>query len=341
MDYLLCHADEPSGDSTSLTLWTLAMMHAPETENEMISKGFFREDPIVSLLELYAYYMRIATEDICVFGNTPELFLISRRYSLNIAVYQVDPCSPLHYVLIQEFVGGFNNLKNVVYLFLNGIHYQHIITMDLSYSGNDHHISHLDNTPNDAHVSNDNHHEMDISVAADQSSQDEFVMGQISKFTNINEESTSNVNQGDDLYCQVCNDDSNSIDYQALSTSGQLLNSTHIKSHFLISLLPLKLLINLNTSFLSFAESGTCSNCWRTQYDTSDSTYILEFQTILSRTIRQKCSPLQYLKSTNPQNANAVNFILCNQCYRFLSKDIKSDDFADTYPNFSMESTRW
>ena len=48
MDYLLCHADEPSGDSASLTWWTLAMMHAPEIENEMISKGFFREDPIVS-----------------------------------------------------------------------------------------------------------------------------------------------------------------------------------------------------------------------------------------------------------------------------------------------------
>ncbi len=51
----------------------------------------------------------------------------------------------------------------------------------------DHHILHLDNTPNNAHVSNDNHHEMDLSVAAEQSSQDDFVMGQISKFTDINE----------------------------------------------------------------------------------------------------------------------------------------------------------
>ncbi len=123
MDYILCHADKPSGDSTSLIWRTLAMMHAPEIKNEMISKGFFREDPIVSTLEHYAYYMRIATEDRCVFGNTLKLFLISCRYSLNIAVYQVDPRSPLHYVLIQEFVGDFNNLKNVVYLFLNGIHY--------------------------------------------------------------------------------------------------------------------------------------------------------------------------------------------------------------------------
>ncbi len=151
---------------------------------------------------------------------------------MNIAVYQVDPCSPLHYVLIKEFVGIFNNLENVVYLFLNGIHYQRIITMDLSYPGNDHHISHLDKTPNDAHVSNDNHHEMDISVAADHSSKDDVVMGQISEFTNINDESTSNVNQDDDLYCQVCNDHLNSIDSQALSTSGQSMNSTHIESHY-------------------------------------------------------------------------------------------------------------
>jgi hypothetical protein len=31
--------------------------------------------------------------------------LITRRYSLNIAVYQVDPCSSQQYVLNQEFVG--------------------------------------------------------------------------------------------------------------------------------------------------------------------------------------------------------------------------------------------
>ena len=68
----------------------------------------------------------------------------------------------------------------------------------------DHHILHLDNTPNNAHVSNDNHHEMDLSVAAEQSSQDDFVMGQISKFMNINEESASNVNQDDDLYVVRC-----------------------------------------------------------------------------------------------------------------------------------------
>ena len=107
-------------------------------------------------------------------------------------------------------------------------------TSDLSYSDNDHHILHLNNTPNEAHVSNDNRHKMDIFVAVDQSYQDDFVMGQISEFTNINKESTSNVNQDlftvsalDDLYCQVYNNDSNSIDSQALLTSGQSLNSTH------------------------------------------------------------------------------------------------------------------
>ncbi len=100
-------------------------------------------------------------------------------------MYQVDPCSPLHYVLIQKVVGNFNNLENVVYLFLNGIHYQRIITSDLSFSDNDHHILHLDNTPNDAHVSNDDYHKIDISVAVDQSYQDDIVMGQINEFTYI------------------------------------------------------------------------------------------------------------------------------------------------------------
>ncbi len=86
MDYLLCHADEPSGDSASLTWWDLAMMHAPEIEDEMRQKDFFR-DPIVSTLEHYTYYMRIATKSRCIYANTPELFLITRNYSLNIAVY--------------------------------------------------------------------------------------------------------------------------------------------------------------------------------------------------------------------------------------------------------------
>jgi hypothetical protein len=74
---------------------------------------------------------------------------------------------------------------------------------------------------------------MDNSVAMDQSYQDDFAMDQIYESTYITEESTSNVIQDldtvralDDLFCQVCNKDLNSIDSQALSTSGQSLNST-------------------------------------------------------------------------------------------------------------------
>ncbi len=67
----------------------------------------------------------------------------------------------------------------------------------------------------------------------DQSYQDDFAMDQIYESTYITEESTSNVIQDldtvralDDLSCQRCNNDSNSIDSQALSTSRQSLNST-------------------------------------------------------------------------------------------------------------------
>ena len=98
---------------------------------------------------------------------------------MNIALYQVDPCSLLYYTLTQEDVGNPNNLKIVVYLFFHGKHYQFIITGNLSYSDNDHHILHLDNTSTNTHVSNDDHHKMDISVAVDQSYQDEFAMGQL------------------------------------------------------------------------------------------------------------------------------------------------------------------
>jgi hypothetical protein len=104
MDYLLLHADDLSGDSMSLTWHTLAMMLASEIQSELRHKGFFR-DAIVSTLDHCAHCMRIATENRCIYANTPELFLIACRYSLNIAVYQVDPRSSQKYVLIQEFVG--------------------------------------------------------------------------------------------------------------------------------------------------------------------------------------------------------------------------------------------
>jgi hypothetical protein len=102
--YLLLHADNLSGNSMCLTWHTLAMMHASEIQSELRHKGFFW-DAINSTLNHYAHYMRIATENRCIYANAPELFLIACRYSLNIALYQVDPCSSQQYVLIQEFVG--------------------------------------------------------------------------------------------------------------------------------------------------------------------------------------------------------------------------------------------
>ncbi len=97
MDYLLLHADDLSGNSMSLTWHTLAMMHASEIQSELRHKGYFR-DAIVSALDHYAHYIRIATKKRCIYANTPELFLIARRYSLNIAVYQGDPRSSQQYV---------------------------------------------------------------------------------------------------------------------------------------------------------------------------------------------------------------------------------------------------
>jgi hypothetical protein len=103
---------------------------------------------------------------------------------------------------------------------------------NLSYSDNDHHILHLDDTLTNSHFSNDDHPKMDISIAMDQSYQDVFVISCIDESTSITEESTSNVNQvldtvraSDDLYCQVCNDDSNSSTFLE-SISQESLNFT-------------------------------------------------------------------------------------------------------------------
>jgi hypothetical protein len=106
MDYLLFHASNQSvsGDSDGLTWRTLAMMHASEIQSELRHKGFFR-DGIISTLEHYAHYMRIANVNRCIYANAPELCLIARSHYLNITVYQVDPCNSQQYVLIQEFVG--------------------------------------------------------------------------------------------------------------------------------------------------------------------------------------------------------------------------------------------
>ncbi len=113
--------------------------------------------------------MRFADVNRCIYANAPELCLIARSYSLNIAVYQVDPHSSQHYALNQDFYGNPNNSENVVYLLYNGIHYQRIITNDRRYSV-------IDDTLTD-HSSNDECREMDISIAMDQSYQDDFAIG--------------------------------------------------------------------------------------------------------------------------------------------------------------------
>jgi len=131
MEYLLRHAIDPSvsGNPDSLTWSVLAMHYASEIESELRPTPHFR-NAIVSTLEHYAYYMRFADVDRCIYANTPELYMISCRYALNIAVYQVDPDSSQHYTLIQLFPGDPNHPVNVVYLFLHGSHYQRIITAD-------------------------------------------------------------------------------------------------------------------------------------------------------------------------------------------------------------------
>ena len=141
--------------------------------------------------------------DRCIYGNTPELYLISSCYALNIAVYQVDPDSSQHYTLIQSFPGDPNHLANVVYLLLHSSHYQRIITADRWYSVIDH------DTLTDYHSSNDECRNMDVSIAMDLSLQDDLAIGRIDveESLSITEKSTSN------LHCQLCNNDSNSLSF--------------------------------------------------------------------------------------------------------------------------------
>jgi hypothetical protein len=110
-------------------------------------------------------------------------------------------------LLFKIFVGDPNNFVKVVYLLYNGNHYQCIITGDISYSDIDHHILHLDDTLTNAHSSNDNHCKMNISIAMDRSYQDDFAIDRIDESSSITEESTSS------LYCQLCNNGSNSLTF--------------------------------------------------------------------------------------------------------------------------------
>jgi hypothetical protein len=93
INYLRLHADEDpsvSGDSMSLTLSDLAMFYASDIQTKLRQKPF-SQDAIISTLKHYAHYMRIANLNRCIYANTLELCLIACSYSLNIAVYQVDP----------------------------------------------------------------------------------------------------------------------------------------------------------------------------------------------------------------------------------------------------------
>jgi len=203
MNYLLRHANDPSvsGDPDSMTLNDLAMLHASDVQSELRRMPFSRNANVSTLVE-YANCMRLADANRCIFANTPELLLISRCYALNIAVYEVDPHSSQHYNLRQEFYGDRNNSENVVYLLFTGIHYQRIFTHDQRYS------SVIDDTLTDSYSSNDECREVDVSIIAmDLSYQDDFAIGRIDveESLSITEESTSN------SYCQLCNDDSNSL----------------------------------------------------------------------------------------------------------------------------------
>jgi hypothetical protein len=133
----------------------------PEIQTELRQKPF-SQNAIVSTLGDYAHYMRFAGVNRCIYANAPELCLIARSCSLNIAVYQVDSRSSQHYALNQDFYGDPNNSENVVYLLYNGNHYQHIITDDQSYSV-------INDTLTDSHSSNDECCKMDISIAMNQS----------------------------------------------------------------------------------------------------------------------------------------------------------------------------
>ncbi len=74
----------------------------------------------------------------CLFGNTPELHLIAKMYSLNVAVFQVNPLNSQKYFSRKPIMVDPNNYDNVIYLLLHGTHYQQIITLDGCYFTNDH-----------------------------------------------------------------------------------------------------------------------------------------------------------------------------------------------------------
>ena len=91
MNFILEEANNMIND---LWVWEdMAMIHASDIVHELDMRDIAQNERI-STLEDYAYCMRITIPDLCVFGNTLEVHLIAHSYSLNVAVYQVDPHNP-------------------------------------------------------------------------------------------------------------------------------------------------------------------------------------------------------------------------------------------------------
>ena len=78
MDFLLEHANHIAGGLMSYE--ALAMLNALDIEREVRLK--ISRNACISTLEDYAHWMRIATPNRCLFGNTPELHLIAKMYCL-------------------------------------------------------------------------------------------------------------------------------------------------------------------------------------------------------------------------------------------------------------------
>ena len=77
MEFLLDKANHLASD---WIVWErLAMMHALDIANELDVRDI-AQNVRISTLQDYTRWMRIATPDRCLFGNTPELHLIAHRY---------------------------------------------------------------------------------------------------------------------------------------------------------------------------------------------------------------------------------------------------------------------
>ena len=96
MDFLLAEA---TNMATYFFVWEdLAMMHALDIAHELYMRDI-AQIVRISTLEEYSRWMRIATPGLCVFGNTQDVYLIAHAYSLNVAVFEVDPHNPQEYIL--------------------------------------------------------------------------------------------------------------------------------------------------------------------------------------------------------------------------------------------------